>query len=143
MDPARSERAAAQGKQLLLAHTVADILLHWFSPAGEFLGLERQLLDITQGPDYQENVERAMGAIKDRIAFRPHPIQVRKFESEEASIHDLPGEYQEFLNHPERYSAADREAFEGSIRKWWAGGDFVLEFSEPYWISADGEITHS
>ncbi len=35
------ETGIAQGKQVLLAATVHDILMHWFAPSGEFLGLER------------------------------------------------------------------------------------------------------
>lgn len=35
------ETGTAQGKQLLLANTVSEIILHWFAPDGEFLEQER------------------------------------------------------------------------------------------------------
>jgi hypothetical protein len=137
------ETGSAQDKQVLLAHTVHEILLHWFAPNGEFLGLERQSIGTTRGRRYEENVASAMAAVKERIGFRPHPIQVRKFQSEEACIEDLPGEFQEHLDHPERCLAADRERFAAYIREFRENGEFVLEFTEQYWMSEDGEITHS
>jgi hypothetical protein len=148
------ETGIAQGKQLLLATTVHDILLHWFAPNGEFLGLERCRMPVEPGTfpgtaiyrtgsGYWEQVKREVAALKERIGFAPCDIAVRKFESEEASIQDLPGEYQEFLENREAYSEEDRRAFEGYIREWGRANSFVLEFSEQYWMSASGEVEHS
>jgi hypothetical protein len=150
----------AQGKQLLLANTVQEILLHWFAPSGEFLELERypipdesygrRVWDVKTGTvisetasGYWEKVEREMAALKERIGFVPGDIAVRKFESEEASIEDLPGEYQEFLMKREAYSEEDRQAFDGYIREWRERNCFVLEFTEQYWMSESGEVEHS
>jgi hypothetical protein len=137
------ETGSAQGKQLLLACTVTDILLHWFSLEGVFLELERHPLSTGAGPGYEAKVFQEVAALKERLGFRPHPIQVRKFLSEEACIEDLPGEYQEFLDHPERFCAADRSAFAGHLHQWYESGAFVLEFTEQYWMSPEGEVTHS
>jgi hypothetical protein len=62
---------------------------------------------------------------------------------EPASIQDLPGEYEEFLQGPEAYSPEGREAFEGYTRQWRQSGSFVLEFPEQYWMSAAGEVESS
>jgi hypothetical protein len=148
------ETGTAQGKQILLATIVQDILLHWFAPDGAFLGLERHRMAVAPdtypattiyrtGAGYWGLVEREVAALKEKVGFIPGDIAVAKFESEEASIQDLPGEYEEFLHDPEVYSPEDREAFEGYIRRWRQSGSFVLEFSEQYWMSAAGEVEAS
>jgi hypothetical protein len=144
----------AQGKQVLLANTVHEILLHWFAPDGQFLGLERFRMPFEcatfpgttiykTGSGYWEQVNREIAALKERIGFVPCDIAVGKFESEEASIEDLPGEYLEFLQNREAYSEEDRQAFEGYIREWRRRNCFVLVFYEQYWMSASGEVEHS
>jgi hypothetical protein len=153
------ETGMAQGKQLLLANTVSEILLHWFAPNGEFLELERydippaqpggRVWDVKTGTviserlGYGERVEREMAALKQRIGFVPGDIAVRKFQSEEACIEDLPGEFQEFLMKRETYSEEDKQAFDKYIQEWRHGNCFVLEFTEQYWMSAEGEVEHS
>jgi hypothetical protein len=148
------ETGTAQGKQLLLATTIHGILLHWFTPEGAFLGLERHRMAVAPGTfpastiyrtdaAYWEQVEREVAALKEKIGFVPADIAVAKFESEKASIQDLPGRYEEFLDDPQAYPPEDREAFEGLIRQWRQSGSFVLEFSEEYWISAAGEVESS
>jgi hypothetical protein len=160
-DPGAFETGTAQGKQLLLANTVHEILLHWFAPNGEFIELERHPIPKGSGasgrvwsvktgtvlsepaPGYWQRVEREVNALKERIGFVAQDIAVCKFESEEACIEDLPGEYQEFLDNREDYSAADQLAFDEYIRKWRSRDCFVLEFCEQYWMSATGEVEHS
>jgi hypothetical protein len=148
------ETGTAQGKQLLLASTVHDILLHWFAPDGAFLCLERHRMGVAPGTfpatpiyrtdaGYREQVEREIAALKEKMGFVPGDIAVAKFESEEAGIQDLPGEYEEFLRDPQAYPPEDREAFERSIRQWRESGSFVLEFSEQYWLSAAGKVEAS
>jgi len=66
----------------------------------------------------------------------------RRFESEEASIEDLPGEYQEFLENREKYSKEDQKWFDGYIEKWRGRNCFVLDFYEQYWMSESGEVEH-
>jgi hypothetical protein len=150
----------AQGKQLLLANTVDEILLHWFAPTGEFLELERypipnevpgrRVWDTKTGTvisetasGYWAKVEREMTALKQRIGFIPGDIAILKFQSEEACIEDLPGEFEEFLMKREEYSEPDKKAFDKYIEDWRRGNCFVLEFTEQYWMSAEGEVEHS
>jgi hypothetical protein len=155
------ETGIAQGKQLLLANTVDEILLHWFAPNGEFIELERHRIpkqsadsgrvwDVKTGTvlsdpasGYWQRVERELTTLKERIGFVAQDIAVRKFESEEACIEDLPGEYQEFLDNRDDYSEEDRQAFDEYIRKWRRNNSFVVEFCEQYWMSATGEVEHS
>jgi hypothetical protein len=153
------ETGTAQGKQLLLATNVVDVLLHWFAPGGEFLAMERipidpatlppghrQWLDgkvIAEGFRWEERVKRQLAALKEQLGFVPCEIAIRKFESEEACIYDLPGEYVQFLENPEAYSEEDRQAFEGYIQRWRQAKDFVLEFCNEYWMNASGEVTSS
>ena len=45
----------AQGKQVLLANTVQDILLHWFAPDGQFLGLTgRTIIRLEDGTVWKQ-----------------------------------------------------------------------------------------
>ena len=160
-DQAVFETGTAQGKQLLLANNVQEILLHWFAPNGEFLELER--LPIPSGPiqytvrdkpehnaqvlwlrRYDEIVEHELAELKKRIGFVPGEITVRKFESEyPAGIFDLPGEYVQFLENPQAYSEEDRHWFERYIREWRQSNSFVLCFDEEYWMTESGEVAHS
>jgi len=158
-DQAVFETGTAQGKQLLLANTLSDIHLHWFGPDGEFLELQRIPIEpatippghrqwqvgkvISEGLNWKERLKRQLTALKEQLGFVPGEIVICKFESEEAGIHDLPGEYVQFLENPEEYSAQDRQAFEGYIQKWRQAKDFVLAFYEEYWMNESGEVTHS
>jgi hypothetical protein len=155
------ETGRAQGKQLLLATAVKEILLHWFSAKGKFLKLERVPISsaptphtvkdkaklhsqVVWGPrSYEELVGPQLVELKEHIGFVPGEIAVRKFESEEAGIFDLPGEYQDFLDNREDYSEEDQKAFDGYIREFRRRKCFVLEFSEDYWMSESGEVEHS
>jgi hypothetical protein len=161
-DQAVFETGTAQGKQLLLANNygLQEILLHWFAADGEFLELER--VPIPPGPiqitvrdkpelhaqvvwlrSYKEKVEHQLAELKERIGFVPGEIAVRKFQSDEAGIQDLPGEYEEFLMKRDDYSEEDQRYFDGYIREFRNRNCFVLEFCEQYWMSADGEVEHS
>jgi hypothetical protein len=154
------QTGTAQGKQLLLGTNVQDIVLHWFAPDGEFLELER--LPIPPGPiqilvrdkpelhtqvvwlrTYDEKVGHQLAELKERIGFVAGEIAVRKFESEEAAIFDLPGEYVQFLENRETSSEEDQKWFDGYIRKWRERNCFVLEFCVEYWMSEDGEVESS
>jgi hypothetical protein len=150
-DQERFEAGLAQGKQVLLGTTVHEILLHWFAPNGEFLELERIRMAVEPGTfpgtriyrtglDYWEQVNHEIAALKARIDFVPADILIRKFESEEACIEDLPGDYFYFLQHREEYSEEDQRVFDEYIRDWRKGNNFVLEFCEQYWMSASGEV---
>src|SRR5436305_11498884 len=121
------ETGTAQGKQLLLANTVSEIILHWFAPNGEFLEQERIPIEpatmppghrqwlagqvVSEGLRWEERIKRQLAALKERIGFVPGDIAVRKFESEEAGIYDLPGDYVQFLENRETYSREDQKAF--------------------------------
>src|SRR5262245_30251813 len=95
------EAGLAQGKQVLLSNTVDEIVAHWFDMEGPFLGMERFPMAVDPptfpgttiyrtGSEYHRAVDAAMAALKERLGFRPAEIRVRKFESEEAAIADLP-----------------------------------------------------
>ena len=96
---------------MLLGNTVHEIVAHWFDMAGQFIGLERfrMAIDPPSLPgttlnrterEYQRAVDAEMAAVKQRLGFQPADIRVQAFESEEATIADLPGEYQQFLESP-------------------------------------------
>jgi hypothetical protein len=154
-DPAVFDTGTAQGKQLLLATTVHDILTHWFASDGEFLGLEPFRMPVEPGKfpgttihrtgsNYWKQVNREVAELKARIGFVRGDILIRKFESETASILDLPSEYVEFLENRKEYSDEDRAAFNEYIRKWRQAKDFVLEiYGIEYWMDEAGEVTHS
>lgn len=148
------ETGTAYGKQLLLAATVHEILLHWFGSDGAFLGMDRHRMAVAPAAfagttvyqtdsRYWDEVERELSALKESIGFVPKDIAVRKFESEEASIEDLPGEYEQFLHDPRSYSPEERETIEKCVRQWRESGRFVLDIYEQYWISSAGEVESS
>ena len=81
--------------------------------------------------------------MKEQIGFVPGEIAIRKFDSEEAGIYDLPGEYVEYLENRETYSEEDKRWFDEYIRKWREGNCFVLGYCEEHWMSESGEVEHS
>ena len=145
------ETGVARGKQVLLGNTVRMIVVHWFDMEGRFLSLERFQMTVNPptfpgktiyqtGSEYHRVVDGEMTAFKAQPGFQPADIQVRAFESEEASIADLPGEYEQFLESPEPPDPDERVLFAASIAKWRAEGRFVLIWCVDYWLSADGQV---
>src|SRR5262245_9175924 len=105
------ETGLARGKQVLLGNSVHEIVAHWFDMEGRFLGLERFPMAVDPptfpgttiyrtGSEYHLEVDAEMLALKEQLGFQPADIRVRAFESEEAAIADLPGEYEQFLKSP-------------------------------------------
>ena len=56
---------------------------------------------ISEGLNWKERLKRQLTALKEKLGFVSGEIAIRKFESEEAGIYDLPGEYVQFLENPE------------------------------------------
>ncbi|QEH34887.1 hypothetical protein OJF2_34320 [Aquisphaera giovannonii] len=145
------ETGLDSGGQVLLGNTVREIVAHRFDMEGRFLGLERSRMDVdpprlpgttiyrTDG-EYHRAVEAEMAAYKERIGFRPADIRVRAFESEEACIAELPGEYERYLESPDEVDPGEGEELVRAIAAWRAEGRFVLDWCVDYWISADGEV---
>jgi hypothetical protein len=148
------EVGLAHGKQVLLGNTVHEIIAHWFDVEGRFIGLERFHLDVNPptfpgttiyrtGSKYQKEVEAELAALKQRLGFVPAEIRIHAFESEEACITVLPGEYEEFLESPESADPEEQEHFPAYIAEWREQGRFVLSFCVDYWLTADGRVlTH-
>lgn len=145
------EAGLARGKQVLLGNTVHEIVAHWFDLEGRFLGLERFPMATDPptfpgttiyrtGTEYHRAVDAEMDALKGQLGFRPADIRVYAFESEDAAIADLPGEYEQFLESPESADADEREHFPQYIAEWRAEGRFVLNWCVDYWLSADGRV---
>jgi hypothetical protein len=145
------EAGTAAGKQVLLGNTVHHVVLHWFDSEGRFVEVWRfqMAVDPEKYPGksiyrtdaaYWQQVKSEIETIKARIGFVPADILVRKFESEEASIEDLPGTFADFLRSPHAYDEADRKSLEDAIRYWHEQGCFVLSWGEDYWLSGSGEV---
>ena len=147
------EVGVAGGKQLLFDTTVHHIRLHWFTPDGELLSFERWRMAVTppQFPGsqiyqtdavYWQSVEEEVEALKPRIGFAPCEIRVGRFETEESSIEDLPGEYDEYLSgDAPAIDEDDRQFLEEEIRRWRESGSFVWDSGfEQYYIDASGVV---
>lgn len=160
-DQAVFETGTAQGKQLLLSANVSQISLYWFTAGGEFLELQRRQIpdgpsggrvwDVTTGTvisepvsGYWDKLERAMAPLKEQLGFVPGEIAIRKFETEDAGILDLLGDYVQFLANREEYSKEDQQAYDEYIRKWHEAKDFVLAVDgAEYWMTESGEVASS
>jgi hypothetical protein len=148
------ETGLAHGKQVLLGNTVREIVVHWFDREGRFLGLDRFPLATVPttfpgttiymtGSEYHREVSAEMASLKERLGFQPADIRIQAFESEEAAIAELPGEYQQFLESPGSADPEEQEHFPQYIAEWRAKGNFVLDWCVDYWLSADGTVlTH-
>jgi hypothetical protein len=148
------EAGLARGQQVLPSSTVHEIVAHWFDLDGRFLGLERFRMAVDPptfpdttiyrtGTEYHQAVDAEMSTLKEQLGFRPAEIRVCMFESEEAAIADLPGEYEQFLEAPESADPEERDYFLWHIAEWRAEGRFVLCWCVDYWLSADGRVlTH-
>jgi hypothetical protein len=153
-DQGNFETGVARGKQVLMGNTVHEIVAHWFDMEGRFLGLERFHMGVDPptfpgttiyqtGSEYHRQVDVEVEALKQHLGFVPADIRVRAFDSDEAGIVDLPGEYEEFLQSPESYSPEDRKWFEGYIKEWRAKGQFALYWHGEFWLSAEGQVLSS
>jgi len=49
-----------------------------------------------------------MATLKQRLNLQPGEIRIHAFESDEASIAELPGEYEEFLESPDSCNPESR-----------------------------------
>ena len=67
-------------------------------------------------------------------------IAVRRFESDEACVQDLSGEYEEYLQSPESFSPEEREALAEDLAAWRREGNFALAWHGEYWLSRDGRV---
>jgi hypothetical protein len=141
-------------RQVLLGFTHLDncFALHWFAADGRFLGLERVPLAAPPPPKHPGTTifrhdpafERAkaeeLAALKARLGFRAADITVQRFESDEACIQELAGEYEEYLQAPESFSPDEREALAEGLEAWRRKGYFALVWYEEYWLSRDGRV---
>jgi hypothetical protein len=145
------EAGRAGDRLVLLGLTVREVVAHWFDAEGCFLGLERFPIDVDirvipggtvyrKGESYDGQVEAEMSALKRRLGFVPETIRVRRFESDEVAIFDLPGECEAFLESPGSYSPEDRAYYERMIAEWRARGDFVIHWDGEYWLTAEGSV---
>lgn len=98
---------------------------------------------VSEGLRWEERVNRQLAALKEQIGFAPGDIAVRKFESEEVGIYDLPGDYVQFLENRATYSEEDQKAFDEYIEKWRHSNCFVLDLTVEHWMSAEGEVESS
>jgi hypothetical protein len=127
-------------------------VLHWFAPDGRFLGLERVPVVAAPPPKhlgstifrYHAAFEQAkaaeLAALKERLEFRPSDIAVQLFDSEEACLQELAGEYEEYLESPESFDDEERQALAEGLEQWRSKGFFVLVWPEEYWLSSDGRV---
>ena len=141
----------ARGKQVLLGNIVHEIIVHWFDMAGNFLELQRFQMDVDPpafpgttiyrtDSNYHRQVDAEIARMKQRLGFREADILLRAFESDEAAIYDLPGEYEQFLESPETADSEEREHVPQEIAKWRAEGRFVIQWCVDYWLTAEGEV---
>lgn len=142
------------GRQVLLGFTHIGhcFVLHWFAADGRFLGLERVPVAAAPPPRHPGTTifrhdpafERAkaaeLAALKERLGFRAGDIAVHRFESDEACIQELSGEYEEYLQSPESFSPEEREALAEDLAAWHRKGYFALAWHEEYWLSQDGQV---
>jgi hypothetical protein len=136
----------------LLGTNPQEIVLHWFTADGEFIGVEKRRLDVgppptfpgttihQRSPAYAALVQREVDALMDVIGFEWGEIRIRKFSCDEASIEDLPGDYVRFLEDPASFDDEDREHLPALIRKFRRSGMYVLAWNEQYWVKKSGEI---
>lgn len=141
-------------RQVLLGftHLGHGFVLHWFDAGGRFLGIERVPLAaapppprpgttiVCHDPAFERAVTAELDALKDRLGFRAGDIAVRRFESDEACVRELSGEYEEYLRSPETFRPEEREALAEGLAAWRRAGHFVLAWHEEYWLSRDGRV---
>lgn len=141
-------------KQVLLSFTHLGncFVLHWFAADGRFLGLERVPLGVPppsthpgttiyrHDPAFRQAKAEALAALKGRLGFRPADILVQRFDSDDASIQELAGEYEEYLRWPESLSPEERADRAEGLEAWRQKGYFALIWYEEYWLSRDGRV---
>jgi hypothetical protein len=91
-------------------------------------------------PDFERVMAEELAALKTWLGFQAGDILVQRFESDEACIQELAGEYEEYLLYPESLSAEERADRAEGLDAWRRNGYFALVWCGEYWMSRDGEV---
>jgi hypothetical protein len=90
--------------------------------------------------DFQEYLHRELG-------FLPGLIRIKEFRIPEEmfAVYHLPEHYREFLECPNSpaFDEEERQALPDLIRQWNECGQFVLEWSNDFWLDSTGEVVAS
>ena len=140
------------GNQVLMGIQFPDIALLEFDPQGNYLsiaarGIPKQFLSVRNGIYWADDIvlQALIKNWQDEIGFIPGTISVKPFflPDQWIGIQDLPDHYLEFLNQPENYDEERRLQLQEDIRQWRESGDFVLYWSEDYYLNQEGEVESS
>ncbi|MBY0514149.1 MAG: hypothetical protein K2P78_09600 [Gemmataceae bacterium] len=133
----------------LLDRTVAVLR---FSPAGDLLGPPEVLRSFDATGDHtldedelRELVEAEVETYRSQHGLDDEMVFVKRFRfpDRNAGIDDLPEEVQEVVQHPSRFSPADRADLEDTLQAWKDDDLYVLWWGQSFTVDADGLVTAS
>lgn len=141
----------ADGRQALVTVGMRDALhVHFFDPAGDFLGVEQLTPQFEREPEepyLDRNDEELHAFLQAELGFRPDRIRIKRVEHADAefSIEPMPESYEDFLRDPNQDWMPDehRRAQWYHVHKWLKEGEFVLLCGNDYWLDQTGEVTSS
>lgn len=145
--------ATPDGRQVLLGPSLPNIVLYFFDADGNFIlkelvSLQLQLMRepasgvYLTGPAVMEAIEQEVQKLVEDRDISLGTIRIRPFfdDEEGAGVKELPSEFEEFLEHPERFAEPDSDSIQASLAEWRDEERFVLVWGEELWVAADGEL---
>ena len=133
------------GQQIMMGIQLPEILAVYFDKAGRFQKFESRRLQGTLSSHDDSGALAQLRAWQKELHFAAGPIRVKKFFDTQrwVGIRELPEHYEEVIEHPERFESSRLEQLQADIQEWRARGDFVLYWSENYYLDKNGEVVSS
>ena len=137
------------GRQALIARSVYGKLVAAICDGAGNLEqvIQEELPSPPVLPDSGEVREVDQAYLYRQFGFTPGLIRIKEFRipDEKFAVYHLPEIYREFLRNPNSpvFDEEERQAFPGLIQQWNEDGQFVLVWSNDYWLDSTGEVVAS
>lgn len=133
------------GEQLLFGIQLPEVVVLHFDERGVLRYVDARPVRTATSDPYAPELENELEEVKRELGWSPSAIDVAEFYLPDRwiGVRQLPDHYQEVIDHPERFTADRRDVLENDIRQWLDRGDFVLYWTEDYYLDRDGEVVSS
>jgi hypothetical protein len=146
----------SEAEQAIVGLIGQNLAVLRFSPSGDLLGqpeVLKSLGDIQRSAGshplsegrLRELVEAEVDRYRRKHQLEDEMVLVKRFRFPDlnAGVDDLPDEIQEVVQHPNRFSPADRADLEDTLQAWKADDLYVFWWGQSFNVDAEGLVTAS
>ena len=139
-------------RQILMGVSCPDYEMHFFDSNGNHLNTETRKLTIPPpsrdgiyvfDSESQSNLASDVNKWCHELEFSDSPIEILRFESNDAYIEDLPSELMELEECPNNFTAEEREELLIWKSDWTESEYFAFWWGDELWIDRDGTVVSS